>query len=257
MTSRRSSTGDESTLLAVHEHAPIQSVVGTTDPMVIFANAVERGTPPEQLAQIMDLVERVQKNKAAEAFALALAKFQADCPIIVKKRGVTLERNSATPSYYYASLDDIMRQIAPILADCGLSISFSASLTEAGHLSATCSVRCGSHVQDSTITLPVPAEMRVNATQKMGAAMSYAKRYALCAALNITVGGEDTDGKGLDAKPVSSEQMKEINDLIASTGADLPRFLKWIGVDSVSELTVKQFNIGVAELRRKKAKADQ
>jgi hypothetical protein len=35
--------------------------------------------------------------------------------------------------------------------------------------------------------------MRVNETQKFGAALSYAKRYALQGALNIVVTDEDTD----------------------------------------------------------------
>jgi hypothetical protein len=218
-----------------------------TNPLALLAMAVEKGADPDQLGKLLDLQERFERNEAAKAFGVALAKFQAACPPIVKNRSIDLGGGKGP---LYANLDDIIRVVAPVLRDCGLAVTFSASITDAGMLRAVCKVHCGAHVEVSEITLPVPAQMRVNDTQKMGAALSYAKRYALCAALNIVVTDEDNDAAALDMEFVTDAQAQEIVDLLKKKGKQLDGFCAWAQVASVNELSVAKYREAKAMLRK-------
>lgn len=226
------------------------------NPMTLLQQAIDSGADPDKLEKLTALVERWRDRQDTERFADSLAGFQKRCPVVKKTRGVSLERGKP-PSYHYASLDDIMRQVGPLLAECGLSVSFSASVGEDRLLTATCSVRCGTHTQDSHVTLPVPSDMRVNDTQKMGAALSYAKRYALCSALNIVVGDEDTDGGGL-TKTITPDQQAAMQDLCDYVKQDVPKLLAWIqpGLKSLADIPVTRYADAMEMLKRKAAAQD-
>lgn len=224
------------------------------NPMALMQIAIERGTDPDQLEKLMGLQERWERNQAAKAFGQAMADFQSQCPAITKTRGVNLTGGKRN-DYLYASLDDIMRKIQPVLSSVGLSVSFSAAMTEGGQLSAVCRVRCGTHVEETSITLPVPSQMRVNDTQKMGAAMSYAKRYALTAALNIVVTDEDTDAGGM-METITEAQRIQLDDMLSGLSEERrPRFLAVYGVDSLANLPASRYAEARSALDRALVKA--
>jgi hypothetical protein len=214
-------------------------------PLLLIDRALERGLDPGQL---YELAQKWEQDRAASAFATALATFQARCPQITKRRQMDLGGGKGP---LYASIDDIMREVKPLLAECGLSVTFSASITEGGHLTAKCLVHHGRHVEESEITLPVPSSMRVNDTQKMGAALSYAKRYALCAALNIVVTDEDQDGGGL-CETINEEQIATLREWIADTESSEVGFLKYMGVTSLANIAASDFEKAFSALKRKK-----
>lgn len=215
-------------------------------PMTLIAAALDRSDiDPGKLEKLMELQERWDRNRAAEAFGQALTNFQTKCPIIHKSRTVKL---SSQGGYKFASYDDIHREIAPLLAECGLAVSFSTDQVE-GKLKATCRIRHGTHYEDHTLTVPVP-DMRVNDTQKYGAALSYAKRYALCAALNIVVSDEDSDAEGL-VETIGDEEIATLQEWIESTGTDLPKFLKWAAIESLKEMSRDFYPAAINQLKRK------
>lgn len=215
-------------------------------PMLLIERAIAANIDPGKL---FDLAERWEANRAAESFGIAIAKFQAKCPVVHRSRQAKGRGNFE--GYSYASYDDVMRAVSPLLEECGLALSFSSEQVN-GQLKVTCRVRHGIHYEDHTLQLPVP-DMRVNETQKFGAALSYAKRYALCAALNIVVSDEDNDAAGM-METVTEEQIATLNELIESTDTDIKRFLKWLAVDSLAEISADQFSAAIYELKRKASK---
>lgn len=221
------------------------------DPMELLSMAVEQGADPDKLGQLMELQRQWQADRAAETFADRLAAFQAECPQIEKKRGADFKGQHA---YNFASLDDIMRIVQPILAKHGLTVGFSAETNDAGTLvTVECRVRCGSHVEVTRSTFPLPDSMRVNKTQQMGAALSYAKRYALCAALNIIVTDEDRDAHGL-AKTVTDEQAESLRTMAEALGENVERrCLAWLGVACWLDVPARRFNEVRENLRKKAA----
>jgi len=205
-------------------------------PMALMQHAIDKGASPESLQQLYALHKQVQADESAITFAERLAAFQSDCPPIHKGRTV----NMGGGGYSFAGFDDIMRKIQPILSRHGLTPSFSADLADEGRMTIVCSIRCGIHEHKSSVTLPMPAGVKVNDTQKAGMAMSYGKRYALCMALNIVVTDEDNDAGGM-AEAITENQAIQLMDMVESCGADLPRFLKFAGADSIADIPASRF----------------
>lgn len=229
---------------------PVADVPAAQTPMALIQLAVAANADPYKLEKLMALQERWEDRRAAERFAEALAAFQAECPPIVKRRDAAFNGRRV---YSFASLDDIMAVAQPLLCKHGLSVSHSADLSGDGALHAVCRVRCGSHVDTSEITLPVPREMKVNATQQMGAAMSYAKRYAVCNALGITVTDEDTDAAQTD-DPVTQDQADELRGIADGMGGDTAaRFLRWIGVEHFKDIPASRYADAKVKLQSKAA----
>lgn len=220
---------------------------GNHNPMSMIELAIERGAEPAQLEKLMDLQERWEQRQASIHFAEQLAAFQAKCPPIMKRRNVSLGGGG----YTYASLDDIMCVIKPILHELGLSVTFSCEVGESGQLRATCRVRSGVHTETTDVCLPVPSQMKVNDTQKMGAAISYAKRYALCAALNIVVTDEDSDASRMGEK-ISDNQVIQVEEMLSTLDeTSQQRFYEWLGVKSAAEIPKSRFGDVLHKLRSK------
>ena len=223
------------------------TTIHETNPLAIIQSAVDRGMEPAHLTQLFDLQERWEKNRAAERFGEAMAKFQANCPVVHKAKSAKSSGNFQ--GYSYASYDDVMRAAAPVLKECGLAISFSTEQVEK-QLKVTCRIRHGIHYEDHSLTVPVP-DMRVNDTQKYGGALSYAKRYALCAALNIVTSDEDNDAEGLH-DPINQDQYALIEELLAETKADKAKFLSWLGVDAIGNIPASDFQKAYSALQQKR-----
>ena len=176
-----------------------------TDPLsIIQAVASDPNCDVEKLERLMGLQERFEARAAHLAYGNAVAAFQAKCPIIQKLK--------PADRYKYAGYDDIMHQIRPILAECGLSVSFSSGAAENGTLNIEITIQHGTHSETKHFAFPVPQQLKVNDTQKMGAALTYARRYALCGALNIVVSDEDMDAAGLDTAPPANADLFAARD---------------------------------------------
>lgn len=218
------------------------------DPLQMLGQAIDRGISVAELGPLMDLIERDQANKARAAFSNAMADFQAHCPTILKSK--------RADRYNYAPLDEILRTIRPHLESAGLSVRFTTRMDESS-VTAICTVahRDG-HSEQSEFSAPVDKAMKVNATQQVGSANSYAKRYALCNTLNL-VGSEFDDdgvaaGKELtpDDDPATDEQLAYIDEFRQAD--KIPAVtLKWL--DKQDPLTVGQ----AATLLKKLRKADK
>jgi hypothetical protein len=229
---------------------------GVTNPLVLVQAAIDKGCDPDKLGKLMDLAERWQANQAAAAFGDAIASFQAECPTVFKRRAT--QQTDRFEGYNYASYDDVMREAGPLLAKNNIAVTFSMENVPQVGITVTCKVRVGIHAEDTTLTIPIPA-MKVNDTQKFGAAMSYAKRYALCAALNIVVTDEDNDAAGMDT--VSKDQIDQMSKIIKDKGVNFKRFCEWAGeaakrpVTNLEEMPVAIFAKAMDMLNRKKAPA--
>jgi len=180
------------------------------DPLAMISTAMESGAiEPATLKELVDMMERREDRLAVQAFNKAMADFQAECPIISKNKRAEIKSKKGAGSSYgynYAGYAFIMQEIKPLLNVCGLSLSFS-STKEGGPARIACKVshRDG-HSQTTTFDCPMPANMQVNDTQKMGAALTYGRRYALVSALNIVVAGEDDDAACVRPGPVEPQQ---------------------------------------------------
>lgn len=111
--------------------------------------------------------------------------------ITIEKKG---EANiNAQVKRRYVKLDDILGTVRPVLAKCGLYIEQHL----AGDSVITRIVHTSGQFIASKLHYQTWEANQVNNLQKLGGGLTYLKRYAISAILNI-VADDDTDGEGND-----------------------------------------------------------
>jgi len=126
-----------------------------------------------------------------KTLAEALAAFQAETPTFKKSKTAEVPTKAGGKyTYKYADLADIIPIVGPLLAKHGLS--WSAKIGRAdGELVLRYILRHVSGEADSDeMPLSVPANCK---PQELGSAITYMRRYAMTAQLNIAT-EEDDDG---------------------------------------------------------------
>ncbi len=186
------------------ERAPVAASAGQMPLSAesLIAKAIEHQVPIETMERLLAMRKELKAEQAREAFYRALSGFQAACPVIPKtKTAEVLSRSGGSYRYSYAPLDGIVKVIAPLLQQYGLSFTVQTRL-EQEPLSqvAVCTVHhVDGHSESSEFRAPIDQGARMNEMQKAASAQTYAKRYALCNALGILTGDEDDDAQALNA----------------------------------------------------------
>lgn len=223
----------------------------------IIASAVASGRPASELTELLNFARELDKDKARKAFNAAFAAFKAAAPAIQRKHDSqfkTVDRNGVQRIRKFADLEDIARAVDPVLAANGLSYSWGETRVEAGLMSVPCIV---AHSDGHSITgsFPVPVDSKAGCSeaQKYGIAHTYARRYSLVSVLGLTSVDEDTDGAGeSNGDKITVEQAAKIESLMHEVNADETRFLAYMGVKTVEEIT--DYAKAVAALERKRVK---
>jgi len=204
-------------------------------PQSLIEKALESKADIVTLEKLFALQERWEANLAKKDFVVGLAEFQKDCPVIEKKKAV-MNKDGTTVRYKFAPLGDIVEQIKGSLSKNGLSYTWQVENDkEAVHVSAKITHTSG-HSEVSKFTVPVDVNNQfMTQPQKYASALTFAKRYALCNALGISTGEEDTDatdvGKEPDPKSLKSQIMIKLRTL------DLPNETKEDVETSVKKAT--------------------
>jgi len=192
-------------------------------PLMLIQRAIDRGVGMEHLKDLVDLARQLKADRAAEVWAEQVTKFQSLC-LFVKKTRQT--KGEGKFQFSYASLDDVMEVARPHLQECGLVVSFTSKPAAQGY-EVTCFIRHGTHVGETTITLPCPPMSNISAVQEFGKITAYGKRYALCMALNIVISDEDDDA-ALSGEKIKPEEAQGIYDRLAALGKDVTAFVGWV-----------------------------
>lgn len=213
------------------------------------------------LEKLLALHERMEDRQAQRSLANALAAFQQDVPPIAKNRSIMRKSGPPTP---YAGFEDVQKVVRPVLAKHGLSVSFDTRSENPETLTAVCTVR---HREGASIssefTVKIDHQLSANITQQHGSALTYAKRYALCAALNLTVGDSDDDGGAAGGtshgvETLNPGQVKRIENLLSQLPfpqEESEDLLKWAGVSTIAEIPESKFTKAVNGLNDRIAKA--
>lgn len=135
-----------------------------------------------------------------DSLAAALALVQTMLPRVAKEHTatVTSQRTGRTHTYDYADLHDVSAVLLPILGAAGLAFTARPTLSESGHLVLLYSLY---HVSGEEISgeYPLPAG---GSPQEIGSAITYARRYALCAVTGLAPAGDDDDATAAEqARP--------------------------------------------------------
>lgn len=212
---------------------------------------VEKGVTAENVAAMKELVglyERMEDRGAKQAFTAAMTAMQAELPKVVATRFIP--DNAGGVRSRFADYQSIMEVIEPYLTKHGFSVSFTVRYDES-RLIAVCRMKhAGGHEESNEFGVRIgKGPPGCSEAQADGAARSYARRGALCDALNIVVDLDD-DARNLGAK-ITPEQAKGLADRAKKCGADEVRLLKFAGAENYEDIRSTKF-AAVDEVLRKK-----
>jgi hypothetical protein len=235
------------------------SLTTTGSPMDLLHAAVLQGTPVEQISKLVDLYERMEVRQAAKDFADAMAAIQSELKAIphnkTKEKDAT--RSGGNFSYTWASLDQIAAVLNPVAAKHGISYKWDTVVSENGKmLTSTCTVRhVHGHTDSSSFTLPTDGgSPAMSPQQRFASAEKFAHRHSLASAFGLTTTGDSPDEDASDPATIDEAQLLQLEDMLSDTGADVPKFLAFLGIESLGSLRAADFDKAVMALRQYKAK---
>jgi hypothetical protein len=205
-----------------------------------------------KVEKLLELHERLVAREARTAYAAALAKLQPKLPLLSERGGI--KDRSGNVQSRYALWEDVVEVITPILSEHGFSLSFRTrsddkSVTVTGVLAHE-----RGHSEQTELTLPFDTSGSKNSVQSVGSSTSYGKRYTAAALLNLRSGEVDDDGQRGGITCITANQAADLRALASEVGADIPRFLKYIGAEDFEKIPAAKFDDAVAALKRKGGK---
>jgi len=210
-------------------------------PMEILAGAVTEGKLDAGALQVIaELAWKDQDRQAVRAFNEAFTAFHEALPTLINEtRGEIRKQGVVIVSWMYDKLPVLARKVRPVAQQFGLSFSFDTHF-EAGVYEATATLRhvLGHSVQARS-TCPVDAGNRMSLAHAHTAAESNAKRRALIDVLGVTP--QDEPDENTPADLVTEDQARELDTLIASSGASLGKFLHVFDVETTEQMPARKF----------------
>lgn len=185
---------------------------------------------PRMLELILNAREKWQADESRAMFNRASVKFQQRVAIIPK-----LDK---AYDKMYARTDRIWREIRPLLDECGLAVTWeSVKTTDSGCVLDGHLRHIGGHAQPLHHEIPMPDLLKgQNAAQRAGSAETYAKRYALCAALGIQT-GDDTDGHVELPAKASARAIADVRAALAANGRDEAKACAYLRLRTLDDAT--------------------
>ena len=178
--------------------------------------ALEKGSDIETLERVMKLYELGQAKLAEQQFNHAFAAFQKALPVVKKSKTASFPTNKGgTMTYRYASMDDVVQAVQPVLHRVGLSYWFEQSqeevqkqreverqpgITETRSVTVTViKITChlghvSGHAISNTVVGPMDSSGKKNPIQQMSSAVTYLRRIALVGILGVACTDDDVDG---------------------------------------------------------------
>ena len=157
----------------------------------ILMRAIELNVDLDAFEKLVNLVEKVQIDKAKREFYEAFAKFQSQVPPILKSSEVNM--GAGRPRYNYASLYDIISKIQKPLGDNHLSYRWDVK-NDDDIIEVTCILsHKGGYELQTSIAAPRDSSPGKSTVQAIASTITYLKRYTLISLLGIGTADPDDD----------------------------------------------------------------
>lgn len=164
----------------------------------------------------------------------AIAAVQADLPVVGKDHKATVKSDKGSYTYKYANLAQVSAAILPLLSKHGLAWTTRPTLDDAGRFVLKYELEHTSGASKDG-SYPLPTTTR---PQEMGSAITYARRYALCAVTGLAPEEDDDNASAAERSAVLREERElSVRVLKESVWAEAQR-RGWIAEDkSYDELS--------------------
>lgn len=197
----------------------------------------------DALGKMLDVYERMEARNAEKEFAKSFVAMQSEMPAV---QAVAMVPNrDGTLRYKFAPYEEIMATVRPLLQKHGFSVTFDVRFAE-GRMNSICTLmHIGGHSRKNEFGVRIGSgPPGSNEMQADGAAKTYAKRGALCDALNIVVTA-DTDGddqRGL-GKKISQADADFLRGRVKATACDEKKFLDLAKASSYEDIDESQYEM--------------
>lgn len=206
------------------------------------------GQHVEVLSRMMDLYERNEKREAEKAFASALVDLQGET-IRVKATKAVDPKPDGTCRYRFAPYEEIMAIVQPMLTRHGFSITFDTEEGDA-RLNSTCTLtHKGGHSRANRFAVRYGKPPGSSDAQGDMSTKSYAKRGALCDALNIII--DHDDDARMVGKLIGKALGEDLRARVKACGANEEAFLKFAGAANYESIPDDRFDALDLMLTRK------
>jgi hypothetical protein len=199
---------------------PIATVSdGATLLQVISRAASDPACDIEKMERLMQMHERMQRQKAESEFNAAMTAAQ------MAMRPISADAENPQTRSKYATYAQLDRALRPIYGSNGFSISYNTGdgapdgyvrvLAYASH--------SGGHTRTYQADMPNDGKGAkgndvMTKTHAQGAAMSYGMRYLLKMIFNVCVGEDDRDGNGQSEEDATRNEWLEVISACATQG---------------------------------------
>lgn len=238
---RKLESGDpDVTALATRRDAEIAAPSQSNALMQIIDRAAnDPAFDVAKLQALLDVKKQWEADEARKAFVVAMAAFKASAPTITKNKQVSFATTKGKTEYKHATLDNVCDVVIPALSKHGFTHRWETS--QEGAIAVTCIITHSlGHSERTTLRAASDDSGGKNAIQAIGSTVTYLQRYTLLEAVGLAVRGTDNDGAGAPLPPVSDDLVREVEakfDEVGLTDADLPRFLQYLDIESLPQMT--------------------
>lgn len=208
--------------VAVAKPKPAERAVAVRKPTepknmlaVIAAAAANPNCDVGKMQALLDMQEKLEQKQAIREFTHDFIALQAELPSISRDGKIEIiekgpdgrrpaQGGKVQQSTPYATFNNIMRTIKPLLTKHNFTLSFATEPSGERILVKGFLGHASTHERITAFPLPAETSGSKNNVQGWGSSMSYGKRYCTIALLNIVSHApEDTDRDG--ARPVETQ----------------------------------------------------
>lgn len=226
-------------------------VTADATPMQMVAIAVQQGADLAKIEKLMDLQARYEADLARKAFVSSMAAFKAEPVRILKSKQVNIPGGA---KFAHATLADVVDGVVTSLSRHGLSHKWELQ-QDGDRISVTCVLTHEAGHSERTTLSGLPDDSgKKNGIQQIASTVTYLERYTLMAACGLSAKDMDDDGRGGGTpKPkVTEEQVANLKALLTEVGANEINFLKWLKVDSLSDIFAANYDACVKSIEGKR-----
>lgn len=194
------------------------------------------------LGMLCDLQQKLEESAAKREFAAAFVALQGEMPKVKATKAV-MNKGNAGVRYMFAPYEEIMGQAQPFLKKHGFTVMFDNKMDDL-RVTAICTLMHSSgHSKENSFACRIGSGPPGSSDQQAdGSASSYAKRLALCNALNIVVEHMDDDAKLLGSQ-IDEVSAKALKERVLYLKMDEAVFLKLAGAAEYSAILDSKYEM--------------
>lgn len=222
------------------------------EPMQLIQLAVQQGSNPEALSQLLALKERWEAGEARKAFVAAMAQFKSNPPKITRNKKVDFTSAKGRTAYSHASLDHVCDIIGAALGKVDISYRWETEQLESGLIRVRCILTHALGHQESSVLMAQPDNSgNKNVIQAVGSTVTYLQRYTLLAVTGMATEDQDDDGRGAGTATTEPAEQVEERFAKAQNVAELVQYFNKLSPATKNAFHDK-FKIRRAELMESK-----